>query len=204
MEYSCAKRQVSLGHNKVLHLDKNPEDLAMSAEKSMADAYFNRTNDEKFQKLCEDYNKDPDEYYRKLKKYQPNWLTPKKPMDLNMHDYVAFFNKNWSMSTTEHFPDFRPGFKKTPNKVQKERFERWATTKMLIYTPGAHPDTILDGFATVEEAMKDFVENSGFCPNHIKDEWEIANEDKECKNEDSDDEEDSNEFPELFPTVEGG
>ena len=145
---------------------------------------------------------------RKARKYQPNWRTPKKPQDLNLYDYVAFFTKGWTLKANEHVPCFSPSFKTVPHKSQTERFNLWAKTRMMIYTPGANPDNILEGFDNVEAAMKHFVEESGHCPPYIKEDWEEATQEKPGERQLDEEqpevvEDDEFEYPELVPSVEG-
>ena len=209
MNYSCSMRQISLGHDKILHLEKGGDEMAISTEKTMADKYFNRDSDPKFLKLCEDYEKNPDEYFRKLAKYQPDWKCPVEPQKITLYWYVAFFNANWTMSTKPHCPVFSPSFKKAPNKYSSpERHELWAKMTMLIYTPGANPETILAGFENVDEAMEYFVNKSGHCPNLEKKAYEkacINREELGLREEDEEELEDDDELqePELCPSVEG-
>ena len=206
MEFSIAMRHISLGHFKKLHLEKSGTDMAITTEKTMADTYFRRDEDEKFAKLCQEFENNPDEYFRKLAKYQPDWKCPVEPKEVSLYWYVAYFNTNWTMSTKPHCPVFKPAFKKIPNKFsQPERHELWATSTMLIYTPGAHPDTILDGFENTDEAMKHFVYESGYCPNLEKDNYEkaiINRKELGLQEEGDEDEEDEFKEPELCPSVE--
>ena len=210
MNFSKPMRPISLTHACAIRLDKDGKDLAVSSEKSWADAYFKRDEDEKFLRLCEEYEKDPEEYFRKLRKFQPNWRTPKKPSEIKLIDYAAFFNKNWTMTTSEHFPVFSPAFKNPPHKSHTERFEQFARTRMLMYTPGAKPETIFNGFDNVEAAMEYFVLESGYCPNSVREEWVEATKEKPSDmahfgDEEASPVEEDEEFayPDLAPSVEG-
>ena len=211
MNFSCPMRHISLGHDKVLHLEKGGEEMAISSEKTMADKYFSRHEDPNFERLCTEYKNNPEEYFRKLKKYQPDWKCPVEPEKITLYWYAAFFNANWTMSTKMHCPVFSPSHKKVPNKFSNpEGFERWAKMTMLIYTPGARPETIMDGFDNVSDAMDHFVRESGHCPNLEKKAYEKAciNRAERGLQEEADDEleDEEEEFqePELFPSsIEG-
>ena len=207
MEFSVPIRHVSLGHLKKLDLDKEGHELVMADEKSMADAYFNRDQDENFAKLCEEYEKDPKEYYRKLAKFQPEWKYPVEPKEISLYWYVAYFTKGWKMTVQQHCPHFTPAFKRPPNKFSNpEGHALWARATMLQHIPGVKPETLQDEFESINDAMHHFVYESGYCPNLEKEKYEkacINRKELGLAEEDEEDEEEELQEPELCPSIEG-
>ena len=174
MDFSMPFSFVSLKDTKLVRMDKNGKEHAINKSETLADLYFNRTNDENYLKACVEYDKNPDAFLQRAKRMQPNWTNPVGPKEVTLHDFVAFFTRKWNISAVEHCPQFTPFFKSPPSIKNLQRFEIWAKNNMLEFIPGATPETICDPGETIKEAMERFVSQSPHCPSLVKEDFEEA------------------------------
>ena len=86
-----------------------------------------------------------------------------EPQKVNLATFAAHFNEDWTVADKEYMPEFYPRFPEFFKKSKKDYMEKWAKREMLTYLPGARPETLLDGFKSVEDAMNHFVYKSGHC-----------------------------------------
>ena len=178
------KRFVSLEHLKILNGVRNEKPVTAEVQ-ILLDAYFNRAEDKEFINLCFMHDYDKEGYFKWLAKRQPNWKNPVEPQRIDLRLFMAYFNPDWTVSSKEYSPEFSPSFVQVPDMIDaKEEFELWAKTQLLIAIPGVTPDSLekyLKCFASVGEAMKDFVLESGHCPALLREDWVAANIDKDQK-----------------------
>ena len=172
MSYNLPMSFVNLKDTRKVNLNKKGDEKAISTQENQAEVYFKRESDPGYKKLCEDFDNDSEDYFRRLKKFHPTWKTAVGPRDLSLHSFVAFFTRKWNFSTSESCPVFSPSFKRPPKLRHKDRFEVWARSNILKYLPGATPETIVKKDQSVKNAFELFVTESGHCPRFLLEEWE--------------------------------
>ena len=133
------------------------------AQNKIAETYFNRDSDPNFKRLCQEYQANPRAYYKKFKKMKPVYHEPVEPQKVNLDTFTCLFNEDWTVADKEYMPEFYPRFPEFFKKSKKDTLEKWAKREMLTYWPGKKPETLLDGFKSVEDAMNHFVYESGYC-----------------------------------------
>ena len=122
--------------------------------------YWNRENIEVYKKLCADFENG--------KKWKD-----KHPKDISLREFMTNFTKNWKFSPSASdvvFPYFIPTFRYIVHKG-KPRYEEYCQNLLLQDKPGCYLDNVGKNFESCEEELKDFVENSPFCPQLVKDEF---------------------------------
>ena len=111
------------------------------------------------------------------------------------------------MTVQQHCPHFTPALKRPPNKFSNpEGHALWARATMLQHIPGVKPETLQDEFESINDAMHNFVYESGYCPNLEKEKYEkacINRKELGLAEEDEEDEEEELQEPELCPSIEG-
>ena len=168
-------RYISLTGNKSLNM--NPQDGNVpigSSAQNMAELYWARETNPHYQEAVQQYQENPDGWRAKFLK---NFKTITTPMEMNLHEYVAFCNKNFTASKTEFIPRITPNYiYGAPRSSRKESFETFCRTMLLVNKPGATPDNLLDGpdgekFEDFQAALLDFCNNSSICPSLIKEQY---------------------------------
>ena len=171
-EISLPTHHCSLAEGKALNL--NPGDLATKVTRSSGyqDIYWNRENDPNYHEACAQYdafkNEGKEEEY--FKRFHKDWFPPCSPRETSLHEFVSFYDKQWRPSGQQTLPIFSPSFQKVPNLEQTERFEKWARAKLLQAKPGSTPQNILDGFDSITDAFKNFIETN------TKEKWNLIRE----------------------------
>merc|ERR1712122_141782 len=101
---------------------------------------------------------------------------------------------------TEVFPHFIPTYKWIVHKGSNG-YEEWCKTILLQDKPGCYLDNVGTQFESCEAELKDFVENSEFCPNLVKMEFRkslIEKKIPEKKKDDDDAAKDAFNLDELY------
>lgn len=154
--YSKTARTASLKGSKKVKMDV-ASDAEELTEDDFAQSYWKRDTHKGFNKLCEDY---PDPF-----KYD------KHPRDISLREFMNNFSKNWKYTPSVNvFPHFLPTYRYVVNK-SKPNYEEFCRCILLMDKPGAYLDNVGNGFESCSEELKDFVENSPFCPQLVKDEF---------------------------------
>ena len=188
----------------------------ISARQSMAETYWERDTDPNFQAACQKFIENRPNYYRS---FASNWKNVKEPRQVSLHDYLAFFTRDWKPSKGEFVPVISPFYLRPPKNIEKNKevYERWCRRNLLEFKVGCTPTNIIKE-GDVEDyhtALKDFVENENFseeCPSFLREEFEFANKidtatedkEKEQQQEDKENEEEKedqdpeHEFEDLF------
>ena len=137
----------------------------------MAEAYWNRDINEDFLAAVAEYEKDPEAWKAMA---HPNYKSPKHPRDVNLHNFVAFFNEKWRLQKTEYVPCFSPRLVKVPRSSNKTYYDIFCRTRLLQLKAGANPKNLLtDDKNTYAKAMEDFYTTEE-CPRLLKEEFEEA------------------------------
>ena len=153
-------------------LDLNAEDMTVKATKGedYPELFWKRHNDPNFQQECRIYNsfKEEDNLESYFQRFEKTWVNPVGPEEVNLYEFIAFFDKNWKPSG-ERVPMIRPCFHKVPALNKKERFEAWARVQLLSYKADANPDNLTDGHDSITEAFDKFMEQNANNPrlNHL-------------------------------------
>ena len=185
----CSKdfRLVSVtGEGKCINIDGDLNQK-ISDSKNVADVYWGREKDPNYHAAISSYNEDPDAWQKLFIK---TWKVAKSPADVTLHEFAAFFTKNWTPSKTEFIPVISPCFMRPPTntKKAKDAYELFCRSSLLEYKPGCNPDNIKGGFDSLHEALKDFVSNDDWkdiCPRYLKSDFQIANTKKKKKKDDA-------------------
>ena len=175
----CSKdfRLISVtGEGKYVNIDGDL-DQKISASKNMADVYWNRKNDPNYHDAIALYNENHETW---RKSFLSTWKVAKNPEDVTLHEFAAFFKKNWTPANTEYIPVISPSFMKPPpnTKKAKDAYEMFCRSSLLEYKPGSNPDNIMGSFESLHEALKDFVTNKDWkdiCPTYLKKDFQMAN-----------------------------
>lgn len=202
--FSSKIRLCSLTGGKVLQLDKKVDDAKVTTDDGWQFKYWKRSEDPKFKEAIEAYENDPEGW---KKKCHPNYDEPHHPKDVSLHEYMAFFKKDWTLDKSEHIPAFTPHFSYVPRASVKEKYEDYCRARLLQFKPGSNPENLLSEFETYSQVMDDFIKTSTFCPNLVKEEVEEAHshshDEDEMGNEDEKEDNPYSGFPDLLPEMEG-
>ena len=93
------------------------------------------------------------------------------PRDLSLREFMCNFTKKWKYAPAEVFPYMIPTYRYVVMKG-KPHYEEYCKNLLLQDKPGCTLDTVGKAFSSCEEELKDFVENSEFCPNLVKVEFD--------------------------------
>ena len=122
------------------------------------DIYCSRDSDDNFIQFCKNYESGKLHYKC-------------HPKEISLRDFMAHFNKKWELQKTQFFvPVIIPVYRYTVPSNHK-KFPSYCKSVLLAEKPGCYLQNIGQGFDSVEAEMKDFVKNSEFCPQLIKDEY---------------------------------
>ena len=185
--FSLATRNCSVAGGRsvpIQHL--KTDDSKLTKDDGYFETYCNREKDPNFQRQCEEYEEDPQAYRKKAHK---NYATVSHPKETTLHEYLAFHEKNWHLSNTEHIPVVSPKFLRVPKSNQKQWHELYCRARLLQFKPGATPANLLSAECdTFAKAMKEFIKDDPACPNLLKEEFSEAQvEEKTKSKEDGDD-----------------
>ena len=152
-----------------------PEDLnANKADNSnWAEAYNTRESCKKYIELCEGH---PANKHLTLGKH---------PKDISLREFVKNFTMKWGTKGKPDniFPNFLPPFRYVVNKGRKN-YEEYCKNLLLQDKPGCYLDSVGKGqFKSCEDELRDFVENSEFCPQTVKDDFKESQKDINPKND---------------------
>ena len=215
MHFSLPVRRVCIGGSKLIKLDVTNPNAKVTNDSGYQGVYWSREDDENYQDAIKKFESDPDGWKTEAQKYHPTYKDPVHPKSVSLHEFTAFFNKNWKFSTREHFPIFTPFFRVGVNANNEELYEVCCKNRLLQFKPGANQDNLLgDTFETYEDCLADFVENHSRCPNFLKEEFQFAQEKKAKKAlakknkegeviEDNYDDLPDVEYEDLYPNVDG-
>ena len=120
---------------------------------NMADIYWRRDKDSNFADLVEQYN-------------AGNIVLDCPPQDINLYDYVASFEPNWTPSRETYVPVVSPLHHYPPNPRDPKKADNrkdYLRTQLLLFKPGMTPSRLPDD---LEDGMRAFVQTS-HCPKLI-------------------------------------
>ena len=112
----CSKdfRLISVtGEGKYVNVDGNL-DQKISASKNMADVYWNRENDSNYHEAKARYNENPEAW---RKSFLSTWKVVTTPENVNLHEFAAYFKKDWTAAKTEFVTVITPSFLKPPKNT---------------------------------------------------------------------------------------
>ena len=159
---SMTTHNLSVAGGKALNLETDDLESKVTKASGYQDIYWNREKDPNYAEICNQYDAfknegTVDEFF---KKFSPNWENPPNPRDCCLHDFVAFFDKQWRPKKNELVPIISPFFQKVPNINKTEQFEKFARTRLLEFKPGATPDNVAEGFESITDAFEDFLKTN--------------------------------------------
>ena len=155
--YSKTPRYASLFGGTKVQTSVSSENVTIGNDDNWQEAYWKRDKNPNFIAMCKNY---PTDF---------NW--DKNPKDISLREFMKHFTKKWKVSkNAKVFPVFTPTFRHIVHKGQK-RYEEYCKWILLQDKPGCYFDNAGKGFASCEAELKDFVDKSPHCPEHIKDEF---------------------------------
>ena len=129
VKMSIPTRYCSLTGNKLVVMDQLADETKkLTRDTSLQEIYWKCESDPNFHTACKDYEKNPDTYKSKAHK---NYQTVKDPLQTTLHEFVAFHNKDWSMSKIEYIPVFNPKFLQVPKSALKELHQMHCRARLL-------------------------------------------------------------------------
>ena len=93
---------------------------------------------------------------------------------------MADFSVKWEYEGFDFVPIPHPCYKWVVHK-SKEQYEKYCRSLLLMEKPGCYLSNIGTEFDSCEAELKDFVENSEFCSNVIKENFKESQEEKKKK-----------------------
>ena len=176
VQYSRQPAWVNLHGSKRLKANISSEDdLAMEAT-DWLQLYAEREENENFITLCNNY---PDTF---------TW--DYHPMNISLREFVTSFTKKWEIKNTPTVPVFIPA-PKFPVKKKSNSYENWCKFILLSEKPGCYITNVGKEFQSFEEELRQFVVNSEFCRDLIKEDFEesqLESQEDEIPDDISDDE----------------
>ena len=124
------------------------------------EAYWNRENIEGYRMLCIEYEKD---------KNNVPYLD-KHPINISLREFMITFTKKWKYSPANVFCFMTPSFRYNVKKG-KPNCEEFYKNLLLQDKPGCTFENVGKNFESCEEEFRDFVENSPYCPELLKQEF---------------------------------
>ena len=176
-DFSQTFHQISVGGSKSLNLHPKDMKQKLTNTDSYQDHYWNRHQDPKYLEAVQNFNAFAedgklDEYYSQFHK---DFKNPTSPAETNLNNYIAFYNKDWTISRNQRVPLINPYFQTPPNVSKTQSYETYARGRMLQFKVDATPDNITGGFESITEAFKHFIKNAPKRLEFLKEEYEIAN-----------------------------
>ena len=206
--FSLPDRHVGLGGGMRVSLDAaNPHAKAVN-DSGWQQKYWERETDPNYQAAVELFERNPDAWRELVQNVHPDYKNPVHPRDVSLHEFCAFFKKDWTLNPSEHFPVFTPFYRMAVNPNNTELYEKSFRNRLLQFKPGTTPDNVLGGFETHEDCVKDFVENNPRCPQLLKELYEEAQKKKSKKKEAEREEDNYDDFldvsdDDLCPEIDG-
>ena len=159
VEFSSTPRIANLKGSSVAKQKVGSETECIQESDNWQNAYWNRENSDGYKKLCADYEAGQ----------VP--VLDRHPKDLSLREFMCNFTKKWKYAPAEVFPYMIPTYRYVVKKG-KPHYEEYCKNLLLQDKPGCTLDTVGKAFSSCEEELKDFVENSEFCPNLVKVEFD--------------------------------
>ncbi|MCH2545601.1 MAG: AAA family ATPase [Alphaproteobacteria bacterium] len=156
VEYSRTPRIANLKGSVKVKMSFGSENEQVIDEDNWQDVYWNKESSKEYKKLCEDY---PDKF-----KYD------KHPKDISLREFMVNFSKKWKYSPANVFPYFIPTYRYVVS-CKKPHYQEWCKYILLQDKPGTNLENVGKNFDSCEAELQDFVDNSPFCPQLIKDEF---------------------------------
>ena len=129
VKMSMPTKYCSLSGNKLVVMDQLADETKkLTRDTSLQEIYWKRESDPNFRTACANYDLNPDTYKSKAHK---NYQTVKHPIQTTLHEFVAFHNKDWSMSKIEYVPVFNPKFLRVPKSALKELHQMHCRARLL-------------------------------------------------------------------------
>ena len=160
VEFSHRPRTANLKGSFVAKNKVKDEAEPIVEDSNWQESYWKKEEIEGYKKLCSDYEAGT----------VPVKVLDKHPRDLSLREFMCNFTKKWKYCPAEVFPYFIPTFRYVVNK-SKKYYEDYCRSLLLQDKPGCTFDNVGKNFKNCEEELRDFVENSSFCPNLVKEEF---------------------------------
>ena len=184
VEYSKTPRMVNLKGSTKVKGNVISNDEVLLENDNWQEAYWQRESCPGYKILCDDY---PTKF-----KYS------KHPKDISLREFIVNFTKKWKFKPANVYPHFIPTYRYIVHKG-KANYEDFCKFWLLQDKPGCYFDNVGKEFSSCEAELKHFVENSAFCPELLKEEFEqsqiVLNESNNEKSVEGD------AFDELFNEV---
>ena len=169
--YSRQFRRVNLmGLRMVVKDDGSDGTVRKATKDNRADLYWRRDDDPHFANLVKAYE-------------EGNIVLPWHPREINLYQYVAYFENNWTPSRETYVPLPAPQHKYPPDpRKPKNAASRkdYLQTQLLLFQPGLRPQSLPDD---LEAGMREFVETT-HCPRLIREaflkSWEENDAERVC------------------------
>ena len=107
------------------------------------------------------------------------------PKDISLREFMCNFSKKWNYSPANVFPYMMPTYRYVIKK-NKPHYEAYCQNLLLQDKPGCTLDNVGKNFNSCEEELRDFVENSEYCPNLVKEEFKESQKISEESNQEED------------------
>ena len=104
------------------------------------------------------------------KDYPEKFKYDKHPKDISLREFMKNFTKKWKSGKANIFPYFLPTYKYIVNK-SSPHYEDYCKTLLLQDKPGCYFSNVGKNFESCEAELRDFVENSEFCPKLVKEDF---------------------------------
>ena len=157
VECSRQYRYCSLeGNNLITDQVESEKEKAVKTY-NWSQAYWDRETNANYTKLIQDYEEGKFEYKR-------------HPRDLSLRYFMSDFRINWEYEGSGFVPCPNPIFMYTVPK-DSARYENYCKSTLLFEKPGCYLSNVGEGFDSFHDELKDFVENSEFCSDVIKEEF---------------------------------
>ena len=158
VKYSRQPRIANLkGSSKVKANLGNEGDKVVESD-NWQDKYWNRENLAGYKKLCSLF--DEGKFHFK----------GKHPKDISLREFMKNFSKSWVYKPENVFPHFVPTYKWVVHH-SSNNYEEYCKTLLLQDKPGCYFSNVGKNFESCAAELKDFVENSEFCPDLVKQEY---------------------------------
>ena len=152
VEYSKTPRVVNLTGSNIVKDNISVNDEGIISKDNWQESYWQRDSFPEYQQLCKDF---------------PNINYPKHPSNISLREFVVNFTKKWKYSPANVFPHFIPSYKYVVHKG-RPHYEEYCKNLLLMDKPGCTLENVGKEYSSCEAELKDFVENSEFCPGEVK------------------------------------
>ena len=160
VECSRQYRYCSLeGNNLIVDQVESEKEKAVKTY-NWSQAYWDRETCSNYTKLIEDYESGKFKYKR-------------HPRDLSLRFFMSDFRINWEYEGSGFVPCPNPTFMYMVPQGSA-RYETYCKSTLLFEKPGCYLSNVGEGFDSFHDELKDFVQNSEFCSDVIREEFEKA------------------------------